>query len=114
MSYFNVNRFNYDISVADLKTVVEKELGGPGNLLGYRALYLNLRQHDLNVPRDLVDVNQEGLRNRQPALKKKNEKGNFVSMGSNWVILIDGHDLTHGISKYNVPSITIWRNRYCQ
>ena len=82
MSYFNVNRFNYEISVADLKTVVEKEFRGPGNLLGYRALHLKLRQHDLNVPRDLVDVNmevylhdanQEGLRNRQPALKKKKE-----------------------------------------
>ena len=38
-----------------MKTAVQKELQGPGKLLGYRGVQQKVRDlHGLNVPRDLV------------------------------------------------------------
>ena len=43
------------MSVEEVKKAVNKELDGPGKLLGYRAMCHKVRQdHKLNVPRDLV------------------------------------------------------------
>ena len=43
------------MSVEEVRDAVQKELDGPGKLLGYRAMYQKVRQeHNLNVPHDLV------------------------------------------------------------
>ena len=60
-----------------MKEAVKGELNGPGELLGYRAMHLKIRQKNgLNVTRDQVydvmtDVDLEGLRQRQPRFKQK-------------------------------------------
>ena len=47
--------------------LLQKEVEGPGRLLGYRALHKKIREvHNLNVPRNLVyammeEVDPEGL-----------------------------------------------------
>ena len=51
----------------NLRTAVQKELDGPGRLLGYRAMAKKiLQEHNLKVPRGIVhdmmyDLDAEGL-----------------------------------------------------
>ena len=56
MQYFGTFQFTaYDVEVNDVEAAVEKEISGPGKLLGYRAMHKKIREiHGLNVPRDLV------------------------------------------------------------
>ena len=56
MQYFGTFQFtDYDVEVNDVEAAVEKEISGPGKLLGYRAMHKKIREiHGLNVPRDLV------------------------------------------------------------
>ena len=43
------------MDVNKVENAVEKEISGPGKLLGYRAMHQKLREvHSLQVPRDLV------------------------------------------------------------
>ena len=64
---FDIYYTDKGISVEQIQDAVRKELDGPGQLLGYRAMQNKLRQeHGLNVPRDLVhdvmyDLDEEGL-----------------------------------------------------
>ena len=80
------------MSVEEVKKAVNKELDGPGKLLGNRAMCHKVRQdHKLNVPRDLVHVvmyelDPKGLEACGPVGKKKTKpKGNFTTKGTNWV-----------------------------
>ena len=55
MQYFGIQFTDYDVEVNDVEAAVEKEISGPGKLLGYRAMHKKIRDiHGLNVPRDLV------------------------------------------------------------
>ena len=55
MQYFGIQFTNYDVEVNDVEAAVEKEISGPGKLLGYRAMHKKIREiHGLNVPSDLV------------------------------------------------------------
>ena len=46
---------NESVSVEDVKSVVNKELMGPGRVLGCRAMHVKIKNiHGLNAPRDLV------------------------------------------------------------
>lgn len=55
MQYFGIQFTDYDVEVNDVEAAVEKEITGPGKLLGYRAMHKKRREiHGLNVPRDLV------------------------------------------------------------
>eukprot|EP00794_Sanderia_malayensis_P008459 gene8459-9364_t len=83
----------------EVKEAVKKELAGPGKLLGYRAMQKKIDiNHDLYVGRDkmydmMTDLDQEGLAARGGVGKKKHRrKGNFTSLGPNWVHSLDGHD----------------------
>ena len=66
-------------SVSD---AVQKELEGPGKLLGYRAMNQKLRtEHNVQVPRHLVynvmaELDPEGLEARNLQQKKK-KKGSL-------------------------------------
>ena len=53
MQYFGIQSTDYEVN--DVEAAVEKEISGPGKLLGYRAMHKKIREiHGLSVPRDLV------------------------------------------------------------
>ena len=92
LRYFEIFYHDKTVSVDEVRAAVQKELDGPGKLLGYRAMYHKVRQeHELNVPRDLVhammyELDPDGLTARGLGEKKKvRAKGNFTSKGPNWV-----------------------------
>ena len=70
----------YDTLLETVQTAVQKELNGPGKLLGYRALNQEIRmQHEVQVPQNLVrkmlqNENPEGLAFRRPSSKVKEKK----------------------------------------
>ena len=98
LRFFNIYYIDKDVSLQEARLVVQNELHGPGQLLGYRALHLKLRQkYKMNLSRDMVynlmtEADPEALANRRPGLKRKKKKGHFISKGSNWVLSVDGHD----------------------
>ena len=71
MQYFGIQFTDYDVEVNDVEAAVEKEISGPGKLLGYRAMHKKIREiHGLNVPSDLVymvmaKVDPRGLEERE-------------------------------------------------
>jgi hypothetical protein len=98
---FNIKRIDRYVTVDQVKNAVQKELEGPGQLLGYRAMYKKVRQeHNLNVPRDLihavmVELDPEDLQ----------ERGG----GGNWVHSLDGHDKLNGYQNSTFPlAVYIW------
>ena len=42
MQYFGILFTDYDVEVNDEEAAVEKEISGPGKLLGYRAMHKNI------------------------------------------------------------------------
>ena len=70
LQYFGIQFTDYDVKITDTEAAVEKEISGPGKLLGYRAMHKKIRDiHSLNVPRDLVymvmaKVDPSGLEER--------------------------------------------------
>ena len=89
LRFFNTYYIDKAISLQEVRLIVQNELQGPGQLLGYRALHLKVRQkYEINLLRDMVydmmtELDPDGLSNGQPGLKKKKQKGHFVSKGSN-------------------------------
>ena len=77
MQYFGIQFTDYDVEVNDVEAAVEKEISGPGKLLGYRAMHKKIREiHGLSVPRDLVyivmaKVDPRGLEERGGVGKAK-------------------------------------------
>ena len=79
-----LNRIIYytdnNVTVDKLNAVVQKELDGPGQLLGYCALHKKVRQeHGLNVQRDFVyetmrELNPDGLERRRIGIKNKKKR----------------------------------------
>ena len=76
LRYFDNHYINYDIPVEAVQTAVRQELQGPGNLLGYQAMNLELRTlHDIQAPRNLVhkvmqNEDPDGLAGRSLERKK--------------------------------------------
>ena len=109
LNYFDIKYTDHSVTIDEIKGAVEKELQGPGKLLGYRALQKKIRQvYDLNVPRDVVyavmyDVDSDALERRAPQFKKKKEKGHFTSRGPNSVHSLDGHDKLMGYQNWTFP-----------
>ena len=53
LHYFDIKYIEYEIELDDLEESVRKEMNGPGNLLGYRALHKKIREvHGQKVPRN--------------------------------------------------------------
>ena len=109
-SHFGIRRHDKGVSVDDLRVAVQRELDGPGKLLGYRALHGKIRKvHKLNVPRDAVydmmyDLDPDGLKNRVLTNKRrKRVNGAFVTRGPNWVHSLDGHAKLMGYQKSTFP-----------
>ena len=120
LRFFKIYRHDKNVTVDEVTETIKKECEGPGQLLGYCAMYHKIRQvHGLNVTRDQVyaamtDVDPEGLENRKPILKKKKTKSTFSSVGPNWVLSMDGHDKANGISKQHIPISGVWVHGYSQ
>ena len=111
LRHFDIYFTDRTITVEQVREVVANELDGPGQLLGYRAMYRKVRQeHNLNVPRDVVyaamrDLDPEGLASRGGVGEKRKgrSKGNFTTMGPNWVHSLDGHDKLMGYQNSTFP-----------
>jgi hypothetical protein len=109
MRHFDIYYTDKDVTVDQVIAAVEKEVSGPGKLLGYRAMHNKLRQeHELNVPRDLVhavmqEVDPEGLEERCVGTGKKKRKGTYSTKGTNWVHSLDGHDKLMGYQNSTYP-----------
>lgn len=93
MCYFGIFYTDKEVTVEEVKCAVEKEIDGPGKLLGYGAMQKKLRQeHCLNVPRDLVydvmyQVDPEGLEERRVgAGRKKKKKPYHISYSRLWLL----------------------------
>ena len=80
---FGVRYINYDTKLEVVKEAVQKELAGPGKLLGYRAMNLKLRtEHGVQVPRHLVasmqaHLDPDGVEERNKQKENKKGKGSF-------------------------------------
>ena len=109
LRHFGIYQTDRRVTLQEARDAISNELSGPGRLLGYRAMYLKIRQtYELNVPRDLVydlltEADPEGLEQRRPGFKKKKKKSHFVSRGPNWVLSIDGHDKLMGYQNSTFP-----------
>ena len=70
LHHFGIRYTDYSVDIDEVKEAVEKEMKGPGRLLGYRSLHKKVREvNGRNVPRNLVydvmaDINPEGLEER--------------------------------------------------
>jgi len=75
------------VSLEEVQDAVQRELDGPGKILGYRAMRNRLGQeNDLLVPCDLVhtvmfDLDEEGLAARCPIRKTGKPTGHFTRRG---------------------------------
>ena len=50
LRFFKIYRHDKNVTVDEVTETIKKESDGPGQLLGYRAVYHKIRQvHDLNV-----------------------------------------------------------------
>ena len=91
-----------------VRDAVEKELEGPGKLLGYRAMNQKLRtEYNIKIPRHLVenvlgDLDPDGVAGRSLVKRKKGEKP-FVSEGPLWLVSVDGHDKLCGYQNWTFP-----------
>eukprot|EP00794_Sanderia_malayensis_P002252 gene2252-2576_t len=108
--HFGIRRHDKNVSVDNLRVAVQRELNGPGKLLGYRDFHGKIRQvHKLNVLRDAVydmmyDLDPDGLQNTALTNKRrKRVKGAFVTRGPNWVHSLDGHAKLMGYQKNSFP-----------
>ena len=109
LRHFGIHYIDYDTPLTVVADAVQKELEGPGRLLGYRAMNQKLRtEHNVQVPRHLVynmiaELDPEGLEARNLQRKKKKPKGQFTSEGPLWVASLDGHDKLCGYQNSTFP-----------
>ena len=77
LHHFGIRYTDYSVDIDEVREAVEKEMKGPGRLLGYRSLHKKFREvHGLKVPRNLVsDIHPEGLEERGGAGTPKRPKG---------------------------------------
>ena len=109
LQHFSIKYINYDVNIRTIQDAVKKEIEGPGQLLGYRAMNAKLRTiHDIKVPRNLVytvmqDIDPAGLEKRSLDKKKKKKKVAFESEGPLFLISLDGHDKLCGYQNSTFP-----------
>ena len=84
LRYFNISYIDYQTDVDTVKAVVQREVCGPGQLLGYRAMNQKRRcEHGIKVPHNLVynvmmEMDPEGLEQRS-LIKKRKRTANLFS-----------------------------------
>ena len=107
LRHFEIYYINYETPLSEVKDAVQKELQGPGRLLGYKAMNQKLRtEHGVKVPRHLVYkmmTDLDLLQERNLQRKKKNPKGHFKSDDPLWLVSLDGHDKLCGYQNWTFP-----------
>ena len=109
LRFFGISYIDYGVPLQTISNAVQKELEGPGKLLGYRAMNQKLRtEYNVKVPRHIVhnmkyELDLEGLECRNLQKKGKNVKKPFTSEGPLWVISLDGHDKLCGYQNSTFP-----------
>ena len=110
LRHFGIYYNNNNVEVEEVKDAVQKELEGPGKLLGYRAMHRKIRQkYNLFTTRDKVydvmsELDPDGLAARGGVGgKRAKKKGNFSSKGPNFVHSLDGHDKMMGYQNSTFP-----------
>ena len=84
LRFFNIYRHNKNVTVDEVTEAIKKECKGPGELLGYRAMYHKIRQvHGLNVTRDQVyaamtGIDPEELEKESPHSRKRKRRVHFL------------------------------------
>ncbi|XP_057190659.1 uncharacterized protein LOC130554804 [Triplophysa rosa] len=87
-------RKNYSL-LSDVRNAIRAELRGPGQLFGYRMMWLALQQkHKLRVKRDdvmrlLKELNPRGTDQRT---RRRFVRRTYHSMGPNYLWHVDGYD----------------------
>ena len=87
LRFFNINCHDENVINHEVTEAVKKERKRPGQLMGYCAMYHNVRQvHGLNVKRyqvcaAMTDADPAGIKTRKRILKKKKTKGTCSSVG---------------------------------
>lgn len=87
LGFFGIKYIDMDNTLETVKDAVQKELNGPGKLLGYRAMTQKLRtEHGIKVPRNLVqnvlyDLDHEGVACRCLENRRKQRNQPFTSKG---------------------------------
>ena len=77
LRHFSIQYIDKDTSLEEVLEAVDKELDGPGQLLGYRSMNQKLRtEHDIKVPRHVVHsvmryLDPDGIENRFPRNERK-------------------------------------------
>ena len=98
LQHFGIRFINYDTTLSEVRGAFATQINGPGQLLGYRAMHKQIREHHgLAVPRGLVyDVmsldDPEGLEKRKTFGKQKRKRGpvgTFTSLVINIYSLTD-------------------------
>ena len=114
LRHFDISYINKATTEDEIRTAVEKELEGPGKLLGYRAMNHKLRtEHHVCAPRNLVaeivwDMDPEGVELRSVKKRENIPKKPFLSDGPNWTFSLDGHDKMMGFQKFYISTCDIW------
>ena len=109
LRHFDIRYINYETPVEVVERAVQKELDGPGRLLGYRAMNQKLRmEHQVKVPRHLTynvmaELDPRDLEARSVQKKGRKTKGHFTSEGPLWVVSLDGHDKLCGYQNWTFP-----------
>ena len=109
LRYFQIYYIDHTTSLQQVSNTVEKEVEGPGKLLGYRAMHHKLRiQHGIMVPRHLVhsmmaDLDPDGLDARNVHKRLRRKKKPFESDGPLSLVSLDGHDKLCGYQNWTFP-----------
>ena len=109
LRYFNISYTDYQTDVDTVRAVVQKEVYGPGQLLGYRAMNQKLRcEHGIKVPRNLVynvmvEMDPEGWVQGSLIKKRKRRVNLFRTDGPLYVVSLDGHDKLCGYQNWTFP-----------
>lgn len=89
-----LRRQNYS-GIIDVRNAIRAELRGPGQLFGYRTMWLALQQkHKLRVKRDdvmrlLQELNPQGTEQRT---RRRFVRRSYHSLGPNYLWHVDGYD----------------------
>ena len=109
LRYFNISYIDYQMDVDTVRAVVQNEVCGPGQLLGYRAMNQKRRcEHGIKVPCSLVynvmmEMDPEGQAQRSLIKKRKRRANLFSTDGPLYVVSLDGHDKLCGYQNWTFP-----------
>ena len=90
---YGLKRRSAQIEDQELREILLREVSGPGQLRGYRAVWHSLRlKHHIHVPRERVgnllrELNPDGTRERR---RRKLRRRRYISYGPNFCWHFDG------------------------